>query len=186
VSQRGAAYLPPRHAGSTMPADRVRIRRATVDDADAIASTFTEAARAAWRHIAPPDRLDALEPAPEQWVERLRRPVAGDEVLVAAVDDEVVGFIWVRARTDETSTGEVATFYTRPRVWGSGVGRALLDAGVRVLRDAGCQEATLWTEERNHRPRRVYEAYGWHTDGATNERTYLDAPIRDVRYRLTL
>jgi RimJ/RimL family protein N-acetyltransferase len=62
----------------------------------------------------------------------------------------------------------------------------LLDAGVRRLRDAGCREAILWTEERNHRPRRVYEANGWRADGATKDRTYLDAPIREVRYRITL
>jgi GNAT superfamily N-acetyltransferase len=162
------------------------VRPATVDDAAGIATTFNEAARAAWRHIAPPARLDAQVPPVVQWEERLRAPNEGDTVLVADDAGAVVGFIWVRAHTDEPGTGEVATFYSRPRVWGTGVGQALLDAGVRALRDAGCRDATLWTEERNHRPRRVYEAYGWRVDGATNERSYLGTPIREVRYRLTL
>jgi GNAT superfamily N-acetyltransferase len=162
------------------------VRRATADDAVGIATTFDEAAKAAWRHLAPVDRLDAQEPPIAQWQERLGALAGGDTVLVADEAGEVVGFVWVRARTDEPGTGEVATFYSRPRVWGAGAGRALLDAGVQALRDAGCREATLWTEERNHRPRRVYEAYGWRVDGATQERSYLDAPIREVRYRLTL
>jgi GNAT superfamily N-acetyltransferase len=162
------------------------VRPATVADALGIATTFDEAAKAAWRHLAPADRLDAQEPPFAQWDARLRALPDGDTVLVADADGEVVGFIWVRAHTDGPGTGEVATFYSRPSVWGSGVGRALMDAGVQALRDTGCRDATLWTEERNHRPRRVYEAYGWRVDGATQERSYLDAPIREVRYRLTL
>ena len=115
----------------------------------------------------------------------LAHPGAG-RTAVADAAGEVVGFIWVRANTDVPGTGEVATFYSRPAVWGSGAGRALMDAGVQALREAGCRDATLWTEERNHRPRRVYESYGWRVDGATQERSYLDAPIREVRYRLKL
>ena len=167
----------------TVAANAPLTRVATIDDADAIATTFTEAARAAWRHFVPPERLDALLPDREGWRARLRAPAEGAVVLVAVVGNDVVGFIATQAAKN---TGEVETFYTRPRVWGTGVGRALLDAGLEVLRAAGCKDALLWTEERNHRPRRVYEAYGWRVDGAPRERSYLDAPIREVRYRLKL
>jgi GNAT superfamily N-acetyltransferase len=162
----------------------ITLRVAAVDDAPAIAETFVEAARAAWRHLAPPDLLDAMPPPTATWAERLGQPAAGDRVLVAEVDHDVVGFVWATPHGDEEGTGSVETVYTRPRVWGSGVGRALLDAAVVALRGAGCREVTLWTEARNHRPRRVYEAHGWRVDGATREREFLGAPISEVRYRL--
>ena len=56
---------------------------------------------------------------------------------------------------------EIALLYTHPRAWGGGRRRALLAAGEAALRERGCSEATLWTEERNERPRRFYEAAGW-------------------------
>jgi GNAT superfamily N-acetyltransferase len=60
---------------------------------------------------------------------------------------------------------ELQFFYTHPRVWGAGAGRALLAAAEDALRNAGCDEAFVYTEERNERPLRVYAAAGWEPDG---------------------
>ena len=51
-----------------------------------------------------------------------------------------------------------------------------LAAALAHLRAAGFAEAVLWTEERNHRPRAVYEAGGGRLDGAVRERAFLGAP----------
>ena len=56
----------------------------------------------------------------------------------------------------------------------------------RAARSAGCTEATLWTEERNERPRRFYEAAGWRADGEAKERVWNGAPLRELRYRKAL
>jgi GNAT superfamily N-acetyltransferase len=76
--------------------------------------------------------------------------------------------------------------YTHPRTWGKGLGRELLAAGEAQLRESGCSEAKLWTEERNERPRRFYEAAGWRTDGGARERVWNGAPLRELRYRKAL
>ena len=55
-----------------------------------------------------------------------------------------------------------------------------------ALRERGCTEATLWTEERNERPRRFYEAAGWKADGEAQERVWNGAPLRELRYRKAL
>ena len=78
---------------------------------------------------------------------------------------------------------ELDLLYTRPRAWGRGAGRALLVAAEQALRDAGCGEVTLWTEERNERARRVYQASGWRPDGEVRERVWNGAPLRELRYR---
>ena len=47
-------------------------------------------------------------------------------------------------------------------------------------------EATLWTKERNARPRRVYETYGWRADGTTRARDFHGVPVTELRYRIAL
>ena len=96
---------------------------------------------------------------------------------------------WTRAAwsaSSPPSTCEIDLLYTHPRAWGRGVGRLLLDAGEAVLREGGCTEATLWTEERNERARRVYEAAGWRPDGEVEERVWNGAPLTELRYRKAL
>lgn len=161
------------------------IRRARRGDFDAIRDVFRAAAREAWPHIFSPEALERLE-LPKR-LQRVSGPRHG--LFVAELDDAVVGFICVTPSPDEDATpttGEVDLLYTAPAVWGAGIGRALLDEGLRFLRNARFREVTLWTAEANHRPRRVYEQYGFALDGASRQRTHLGSTFVDVRYRLRL
>jgi GNAT superfamily N-acetyltransferase len=167
----------------------VRVRPGRGDDAAAIAAVFAEAARTGWADLFPPAWFeDALDVAPE----RFRRELEGferAEVLVAEEDGEVVGFATVRPSADTTADeriGVLHTLYTRSAVWGRGAGRALLAAAVATLARRGFDEATLWTEVRNARPRRVYEAAGWRLDGARRERVIAGENVVDLRYRIGL
>ena len=87
-----------------------------------------------------------------------------DLVVLLDDDDVVVGFASVCASRDRdaaTSTGEVPAIYARQRVWGRGWGRALMDAAISRLREAGYADATLWVLDTNHRARRFYQRGGW-------------------------
>jgi GNAT superfamily N-acetyltransferase len=132
-----------------------------------MAELFLAAARAAWGFTG------------EAALAAMRAPAFTGGEIVAEDEEGVVGFV--------VPTGcEIALLYTHPRAWGRGAGRALLAAGEAALRDAGCPEATLWTEERNERPRRFYEAAGWRADGEAKERVWNGTPLRELRYRKTL
>jgi GNAT superfamily N-acetyltransferase len=145
----------------------VELRPATEADYDAMAAAFLAAGRAAWGF------------AGDAALTGMRAPAFGGTEIVAVDDEGVAGFV--------TPAGcEIDLLYTHPRVWGQGVGRALLAAGEAALRESGCAEATLWTEERNERPRRFYEAAGWRPDGEVKERMWNGAPLRELRYRKTL
>ena len=148
------------------------IRAARADDLDAVATLQLAAAREAFAHIGPVERLE-----PRDWGADLK---AADTALVA-VDPggEVVGFAFVGGC-------ELQFFYTDPRVWDRGFGRALLAAAEDALHSAGCEEAFVYTEERNARPLRVYHAAGWREDGPVKERSWLGAPIREPRLRKRL
>lgn len=144
-----------------------RVRAADPADHDAMAELFLAAGRAAWG-FAGADALAAM-----------RAPAFTGGELVAEDEQGVAGFVIARNCV-------IDLLYTHPRTWGKGVGRALLAAGEAALRDSGCTEATLWTEERNERPRRIYEAAGWTLDGGVRERVWNRAPLRELRYRKTL
>jgi GNAT superfamily N-acetyltransferase len=155
-----------------------RLRPATPADLPAIAELNVAAARAAYEHIAGREALAALEPAPGDWAPRLASASIAT-VAVAVEDGAVVGFAF-------SGRCELRSFFTHPRVWGAGAGRALLASAEEALRREGCRQATLWTEERNHRPLRVYEAAGWRRDGSVKERKWLGTPIRELRLRKRL
>ena len=149
------------------------IREATAEDLPAITSAHMAAAREAFAHIGPVEQLE-----PRDWAADLS---AADTALVAVDEDtdDVVGFVFVGGC-------EVQFFFTHPRVWGRGFGRSLLAAGEEALRAAGGTSATLYTEERNHRPLRAYHAAGWRPDGDVRVREWLGVTIREPRLRKPL
>jgi GNAT superfamily N-acetyltransferase len=144
-----------------------------------------EAGLAAWPHILPPALLASL-PFPDRWTEAISSPEVRVTVLVADAGGQLVGFAVARPSGDEDAApdiGELDGFYTSPGVWGRGVGRALLAVVVTTLRASGFRHATLWTAALNHRPRRIYEAAGWQTDGAERVRRLGGVDFVELRYR---
>ena len=141
-----------------------RLRRATADDATAIASVLT----ASFRLLT---FLPMLHTAEED-----RRFIANVilrdcEVTVAEDDSGIVSFL---ARSGE----EVRLLYTRPDRIGSGAGTQLIEAAKR----SRVAVLELWCFQANTRARRFYEARGFRairfTDGADNEER-----MPDIRYR---
>lgn len=84
--------------------------------------------------------------------------------------------------------GELRAIYLDPDRWGEGLGRLLHDAALRVLREAGHRQATLWVLDTNERAQRFYAAAGWEPDGATKSDTMPgeDVALSEVRYRIDL
>jgi ribosomal protein S18 acetylase RimI-like enzyme len=170
-----------------MPGESVfTVRPATTADAEAIAAVNLAAGRVAWASFLDPEALAGIELPVDRWHDRLA--AAGpDSAWLAIEQDEAVGFALVRhEQCRPGEPGELTAIYTLPRVWGRGVGRTLLARALDAMRASGCGEAVLWTEERNERPRRIYELAGWRLDGGRREREFLGHPIRELRYRIAL
>jgi putative acetyltransferase len=141
-----------------------RLRRATDEDAEAIAELY----HASFRLLS---FLPMLHTA-----EEYRRFVANVmlkecAVTVAEDDTGVVSFLALRGE-------EVRLLYTRPDRIGRGAGTQLIEAA----KESGVDSLELWCFQANTRARRFYEARGFRairfTNGADNEEK---AP--DVRYR---
>jgi ribosomal protein S18 acetylase RimI-like enzyme len=165
------------------------IRRATPEDARAIAEVHVASWRWAYRGQLPDDVLAALsaDGREAQWVDQLSVDEA--DVLVAERAGAVVGFASAMGSRDDdaaASTGEVLTVYVTREAAGTGTGRALLRAAEDALRTRGFTRATLWVLTSNDRARSFYERNGWAWDGATSDHQIECANHPIVRYVTSL
>lgn len=165
---------------------RIDVRPAVSDDAEAIAEAHVAAWRVAYRGVVPDEVLDspALDEARRRgWRSRFDDREAfvppgwdpNDELFAAEIDGRVVGFgnvgrEWNDPGVDQTAgdgrddadvrRGEIYGFYVHPDAWGSGVADSLMDSCHRSLRRR-FRSATLWVLRDNPRARRFYERHDW-------------------------
>jgi GNAT superfamily N-acetyltransferase len=152
------------------------IRRATAEDAETLFRIHRESAMTAYVEIFPPDRYRFPDAAMRaHWVRALGE--RDTDVLVAERSGGAVGFASV-------SPGWLRNLFVVPAEWSRGVGGALHDDAVELLRGHG-QEAQLWVLERNERARRFYEARGWRDDGGRASSEFPPYPL-ELRYALRL
>ncbi|HVU76139.1 MAG TPA: GNAT family N-acetyltransferase [Gaiellaceae bacterium] len=163
----------------------MNVRLATGDDAVAVETIRVRGWRAAYRHVFPPEQLDALPIDGERWRRRLVDPPPGWSTFVVEDGEAVVGFASVGPSRDVRGLGELYAIYVEPDAWSTGAGRALMDRAEEQLRSE-YEAATLWVLEDNPRARAFYERAGWSPDGArkAEERWGVRAP--EVRYRKEL
>jgi len=137
------------------------IRRATADDADAIADVFTPS----FQGLTFLPNLHTGE-GNRAWIRKI--VLARHEVWVAEADGRIVGFAAL-------SDSMLEHMYVHPEAQNRGVGTALLDQA-RQRRPNGFR---LWVFQKNEGARRFYERHGCRlvelTDGSGNEEKEPDA-----------
>jgi GNAT superfamily N-acetyltransferase len=160
----------------------VQVRLATADDAPAVERIRVHGWRAAYRHVFPPEDLDALPIDPDRWRARLHAPPPGWTTFVCIDEGRVVGFASVGPSRDEHALGELYAIYVDPDVWSTGAGRELMAAAEQQLASE-YDAALLWVLEDNPRARRFYERAGWAEDGARKAEDRFGVRAPEVRYR---
>ena len=140
----------------------VRVRRAVVDDAEAIERIRTDTWRAAYRGLMPDSVLDGLGYDATRRRAFMSALSAHQFVLVAEDDGAVVGFcIGGRSRTpDDPFKGEIYAIYVLPKHQARGIGRALLQGAAQELLDRGLTSMLIWVLRENAPSRRFYERMG--------------------------
>lgn len=144
-------HLPAPAAAST-PGE-VEIRSSVPTDVDAVVGVLA----AAYRGTADEgwDRERFAEHTAQSWFRF-------EDLLVAEdADGDVLGVHWTKRRDERT--GEVYNLAVAPAGQGRGLGRRLLDAGLRHLHDVGCEEVVLWVDLANEAGVRLYTTAGFTT-----------------------
>lgn len=81
------------------------------------------------------------------------------DLLVADDGRGIAGIHWTKRRGDRI--GEVYNLAVADRARGTGLGRALLRAGLRHLQDRGCAEVILWVDRANEPAVGLYASEGF-------------------------
>jgi hypothetical protein len=138
------------------------VRRATVDDAEAIERIRVETWRATYRGLLPDGLIDQLQTNVERRRERLRLASSSELNFVAEEDTVVVGYAFAGPeRTHDVEyRGEVYAIYVLPVAQGKGHGRALLAECARHLAASGMTSLLIWVLRENTIGRGFYERMG--------------------------
>ena len=106
-----------------------------------------EVNRAAWEraydHIFTPEEIRALFDSElkqeASWVDQRMERIA---TLVAESEEKIVGYCGCELL--HNGDGEIATLYVLPTFQGRGIGTGLWNAGLDILREAGCRRLWVW------------------------------------------
>lgn len=139
------------------------IREATVADAASIARVRIDTWKSAYAGIIPAEHLASL--SHEEYAQRLQERINSIQpeqfLLVAETQGEIVGFAYggPERSGDDVYRGEIYALYVLPAYQRRGIGRKLVGASARRLRQAGMSNLLIWALAANPF-RQFYEAVG--------------------------
>jgi [ribosomal protein S18]-alanine N-acetyltransferase len=121
----------------------------------------------------------------DPWSTQGFREVLGTPVcfgLIGEAGPEVQGYLLARAVAGE---GEILNLAVVPGARRRGIGGALLEVGLRHLRERGAREVFLEVRESNQAARAMYQSRGFRVVGARQR--YYRQPVEDALvFRLPL
>ncbi|PCE23311.1 hypothetical protein BWP39_26920 [Paraburkholderia acidicola] len=167
----------------------MKIREATLEDAEAIATVHVASWQAAYKGIMPEQFLKTLsiEARAATWRKLLQ--AGTPHVLVAQVDETIIGWTACGACRDkdkDNNWAEIEALYVLPEFWRKGIGGRLSDAARQLLHTAGYSFATLWVLSENHHARAFYDRNGFAQDDSSKLIQIGGVQLTEVRYHYTL
>jgi ribosomal protein S18 acetylase RimI-like enzyme len=165
------------------------IRDAVIEDAPAIARVNYLTWLHAYRGLIPDSELDSLdlEILTEQWNQNLGLANPRSGTFVVMNGESLIAYSRfypsIDPDDDQDQVATVGSMYVNPDFQGSGVGRELIGAVLKAVKEHAFTEATLHVLATNNRAREFYEYLGWERDlgadiGGSGEET-----VPKVRYR---
>jgi len=141
----------------------MNIRRATVEDCRELAQIQVDSYRRAYAGIFPQAYLDAFtyEEQEQDWRDLLTSETEDSLYVAEACSGELVGYALGRPGVAEVAPydSELVALHIRRPFQGQGVGRELVRAMARALKQQSCTSLIVWVLERNP-ARGFYERLG--------------------------
>lgn len=142
----------------------ITFRRATVNDAAAIAALRVDSWRVTYRGVMPDAYLDSMraDESTEMWLQVLNANLPTIAVVVAEAGTELVGFAAGMLLMPEKFdlNAELTAIYLKPIAQRGGVGRRLLAMVASALQLQGATGLLVWVIAGNQAARQFYEQMG--------------------------
>ncbi len=171
---------------------RASIRRARLEDAEAIAAVHVAAWQESYTGLVPAEMLANLsvEEREGRWRRILGEPdqeIRTIAFVACTPDSAIVGFgscgLQPSAGLAEAGlAGEFQAIYVLRRAQHSGVGRALMGVMAQSLMENGIHGGALWVLERNKPARSFYEVLGGMVVAHREDRRGEDTVFVEVAY----
>lgn len=166
------------------------IRPGNIDDAPGIARVQVETWKHHYRGMIDDAYLDSLSVSEKvgKWEELIKRTDRW-VILVALIDDEVVGFCHFSSTPRDTTpwVGEIHAIYIYPLHQWRGIGTALIEAATNALKVEWCNTIILWVLRANVASIWFYEHLGWEKDGESKiVSKWVNATLDEIRMKKTL
>ena len=143
------------------------VRRATLDDIEAVVATYTAAWRAGFQYMfsAVVFEVDGFDAA--------RRTectdgvfLDGTDTFVGELDGRVVGYVVARADGYDSVIDDI---WVHPSSWGRGVAAALVARAEDDMRNRGGRLLSAWVPEDSPTGRRFFDKLGWRPSGELDQ-----------------
>lgn len=168
----------------------MRIRQATLADAQDVARIHVAGWQAAYRGQIPDAVLDNLDLRKRAAFWQTHLTQQPSSILVAELNREIIGFCDLIPSRDKDSDpktiAEIAAIYVHPNYWRQGTGRALCQHALETARRENFIAVTLWVLALNATAQNFYQAMGFHLDGATKSEPIGTYELHEVRFRAAL
>lgn len=162
LPNEGSAVNPYARLSEALLRMAISVRRATIQDASAIAHIHVDTWRTTYRGIITDEFLSNLhyERRQRMWEDTIKDPKNATHVFVAEGEGQTVGFAACgTARDEKEFAGELYAIYVTQNSQGKGVGRMLAGSVVSDLKSRGLTSMLVWVLAEN--PFRMfYEALG--------------------------
>lgn len=163
----------------------IYVRPAVETDLPALARIMVDSFRAGFAQFVTPETMVRCT-VPENIEAMLRELLRSGSVrcYLGLADGVPCGELLWGVDPEREDASELLALHSLPESWGSGLGKALLDAALADMTAAGCERVVLWAFEENRRGRRFYEKHGFAWDGSRRISEFDGAA--EVRYARAL
>ncbi len=141
----------------------IQLRPAQSSDYTAIAHLHAESWRHAYRGILSDHFLDyeVHRDRTELWQQRLESPAGNQRVIVATIDEQIMGFACIFLDDDPLFGTLLDNLHVSLQRQRTGVGKLLMWEGAHIIREEAAQQKMyLWVYESNTNARGMYERLG--------------------------
>ncbi len=145
------------------------IRKATLEDAPAIATIVQEAFKKYMQDTGLSVMMDALTES----IETIEADIAEKEVYIALIDDNPVGTIRIKMLPEKTAY--ISRFGVMLNYHNIGIGKSLMNLADKILKSHGVKKVSLHTASKYRDLIRFYYGRGFYVDSTSTDRGYIRA-----------